>query len=139
MFILINTGNKIMKKNIRFLALALVCLSIALIAAGCSVKGNTYVYEKCEIVGENDLTESQKTTACAAVDTVGKATKYTFNSDGTFGILSYWKQSGSKVYTVGSKDFKIEDGTLIGEIKGGKFVVSYNYENTKFNLIYKKA
>ena len=61
------------------------------------------------------------------------------DSGGTFGILSYWKQSGSKVYTGGSKDFKIEDGTLIGEIKGGKFVVSYNYENTTFNLIYKKA
>lgn len=128
-----------MKKFIRFFSLAIVCLLISLLAAGCSVKGNTYVYEKCEISGKTDLTDSQKTTACAVVDSIQKSSKYTFNSDGSYGLISFWKQSGSKVYVGNGKDFKIEDGTLIGELKGGKFVVSYNYDGITFYLIYKKA
>ena len=133
-----------MKKFVKVMALALALVTVCLFAISCSVSGNTYEYEKCEIVGDVDMTESQKTTACAVVDTLIKLSnaKYIFNSDGTLGKdgkSGYWKQSGSKVYSGSSKDFKVEDGVLIGELKGGKFVVSFENDGKSFNLIYKKA
>ena len=129
-----------MKKFVKVMALALALVTVCAFAISCSVSGNTYEYEKYEIVGEENMTELEKSAAhlaAAAAETFGKGTAYEFKSDGTFGSL-YWKQSGSKVYTGKDKDFKAEEGTLIGELKGGKFVVSYKTDKYSFNLIYKK-
>ena len=127
-----------MKKLVKIVALLLAVMTVAVAATACSVGGNTYKYEKSELVGEFDLTESQKTAALAIVDSLMKSTSYSFEKDGTYG-RSFWKQSGSKVYVVSNKDDKAEDGTLLGEVKGGNFVVSFENDGKKFNLIYKKA
>ena len=124
-----------MKKFIRFSLLALVCLLISLLAMGCSVKGNTYVYEKYEIKQESTLNESQRNLLQNEISKyVNSNVEYTFYEDGSFGAFSYWKQSGSKVYVGNGKDFKIEDGTLIGELKGGKLVVPFTFEIGSFKI-----
>ncbi len=142
-----------MKKAIRITALVLVCLSITLVAAGCSVKGNTYVYDSVKVVKKGDMTDQEVKDFEESLKSDSKNVSFTFEKDGSFkmsgsffglslsGKAGYWKQFGSKLYyNLTKQDFKEDEGVYIGDVKMGKVVktVEDEDEGVKYEIVFKK-
>ena len=141
-----------MKKAIRITALILVCLSITVIAAGCSVKGNSYVYDGVKVVKRGDMTAEEVKDLEEDLKNDSKNTTFTFEKDGTFrmsgslfgfldlsGKAGYWKQFGSKLYYHMTKnDFKEDEGVYIGDVKMGKVVKTVEDDDVTYEIIFKK-
>ena len=142
-----------MKKVIRITALVLVCLSITVLAAGCSVKGNTYAYDSVKVVKKGNLSDQDVKDLEESAKNENKNISFTFEKDGTFkmsgsflGIslsagAGYWKQFGSKLYYhMTNKDFEEKDGIYIGEVKMGKVVNTIEDEDSgaKYEVVFTK-
>jgi len=131
----------IMKKYLRVVFLVAVCLAITLLAAGCSAKGNTYVYEDTKIVDKGDYTEDEAKRLIAASEFARTGSTIEFVSDGTlkgFSLYSYWKQSGSNVYGGTSADFEISDKNLFAKVGMSSITLEREVSGIKYQVIYKK-
>ena len=129
-----------MKNTMRIVSLVLVCLTITVLAAGCSAKGNTYVFDDFKITDKGDLSDSQAELAVAAIKAAAEKSEIAFEKDGTLkgSIYAYWKQKSGKVYGGVKEDFEISDNNLIGSVGMSKITATGEFGGVKYKIIYKK-
>ena len=129
-----------MKKSLSVISLVMICLTITMLAAGCSAKGNTYVFDNIKITDKGSLSDAEAEFAVASVKLAAEKSEITFEKDGTLKghIFSYWKQQSGKVYGGMKADFEISEDNLIGTVGMSKITATGELGGVKYRVTYKK-
>ena len=126
-----------MKKFVKIISVLSAVTLLAVLLAACSVKGNTYVFEKVEVKSEQS---TDNTATISSATSRFENVTFTFNADGTFegmGFKGYYKQDGGKIYFGTTKDVDTHTETHFS-VSGGKLVYTTVSNGVTTKVIFKK-
>ena len=126
-----------MKKLVKIISIISVITLLAALLVACSVKGNTYVFDKVEV--KTEQSSDTASTVSNATERFKNAT-FVFNADGTFevsGLTGYYVQSGKKIYLGTTKDVDTHSETHL-TVSGGKIVYTTESNGVTTKVYFKK-
>ena len=126
-----------MKKFVKVLSLVLAISLIAAFVVGCSIKGNTYVYDSIKVENASAATETEDYYASLFQK------KITFAENGSYSIggtdVGYYKKSGGKIYVGVSGDID-DSAEALFTISGDKIILVKTLDDgVKVTVTFKKA
>ena len=126
-----------MKKFVKVLSLVLAISLVAAFVVGCSISGNTYVYDSIKVENASATTESEDYYAGLFQK------KVTFSENGSYSIggtdVGYYKKSGNKIYVGVSGDIDTDTDPLF-TLNGDKLILVKTLDDgVKVTVTFKKV